>query len=68
MENYGLTQQETNGNVIKIPHYYQKNEANVLENYYTMGEYKGNIPTVNSLASSYDRNEKLKEVLGNSLL
>jgi hypothetical protein len=53
---------------MKIPHYYQNDEANVIQNYYSMGEYQGRIPTVNSVASSYDRNEKLKEVLGNSLI
>jgi hypothetical protein len=52
---------------MKIPHYHQNNEANVIQSYYGMGNYQGNIPTVNSVATSYDRNEKLREVIGNSL-
>lgn len=67
MANYGSTQQGTNGNIIKIPHYYQNTEANVIQSYYSMGNYQGNIPTVNSVATSYDRNEKLKEILGSNL-
>ncbi|MGY0373593.1 hypothetical protein [Clostridium sp. JNZ J1-5] len=68
MENYGSQQQETRGNIVRVPHYYQNVETNLTGKYHTMGEYSGDIPTLNTVAQGYDRNEKLREILGNNLL
>lgn len=65
MGNYVSQPQGQNNNVIKVPHYYQKSEANVIERHYGMGENIGTIPTMNSIADTYDRNERVKEILGN---
>lgn len=65
MENYTLQPQEIKGNSMNIPHFYEINGS--LQYSDTLQEYTGQIPTLHSVAQTYEKNEKLKEIFNNNV-
>ena len=66
MENYPSQHQGTNGRDVRTPRYYE-NKNQVIARDYGVNDYTGNMSTLNSVSDSYDRNKKIKEILGNNL-
>ncbi|MCY6483546.1 hypothetical protein OW763_04125 [Clostridium aestuarii] len=62
MEKYTDQFQGANDNSINIPHYYGT-ERNSLTGYYDVEDYTKDVPTLHSVAQTYDQNGKLKEIL-----
>lgn len=66
MEKYPSQHQGTNGRYVRTPRYYE-NKNGVIAREYGVNDYTGNMSTLNSVSDSYDRNKKIKEILGNNL-
>lgn len=67
MANYISPLPETKGNIINIPHFYQNNEISNTGSYQTMGDTDWGVPTIHSVAQTYDQNEKLREIISKNL-
>jgi hypothetical protein len=50
---------------MNIPHFYEINGS--LQYSDTLQEYTGQIPTLHSVAQTYEKNEKLKEIFNNNV-
>ncbi|MCY6371636.1 hypothetical protein [Clostridium ganghwense] len=68
MANYASQPQDTKGSSINIPHFYQNEEANAVQYGETLQENAGQIPTLHSVAQTYEQNQKLKEIFNDNVL
>ncbi|MFU0824365.1 hypothetical protein [Clostridium sp.] len=67
MANYISPLPETKGNTINVPHFYENNNITAVRSYQTMGDMDLGIPSVHSVAQTYEQNEKLKEIMSKNL-
>lgn len=67
MANYSSQHQGIKGNDINVPHFYENEEVNAVKYGDILQGYNGGMPTLHSVAQTYDQNQKLKEIFHNKL-
>lgn len=65
LEPQGLDRNQQN--LMSLHQYFEGNEFNIPNNDYDINGYTGNMPSLHSVAQSYEQNKKLKEVINTNM-